>query len=112
MNWNRVRRNDQTRQAAKELRETERLEREVQRRAFPLLSAAEIVRRLAWIKASDKTERYARRHPGLNTVSRMTGYGRDYLYKLINGRIPTRNAQIKLSAALQEMDLPNLYQPD
>jgi hypothetical protein len=75
-----------------------------------MLSNEEIRRRLAWIKSTDKNERNARRFIGLNTISRLSGYGRDYLYKIANGqKIPTLNAQRKLTAALQEIDLPNLY---
>jgi hypothetical protein len=105
-----LRRKEQARQAAHNFERDERLQREVLLATLPMLSNEEIRRRLTWVKASDKRERNARRHVGLNTISRLTNYGRDYLYKIINGdRIPTLNAQRKLTAALREIELPNLY---
>jgi predicted DNA-binding transcriptional regulator AlpA len=109
-NFEKARRKDQARAAARELRETEWLQQEIKIASLKLLTVEEIRRRLAWIKAIDKNERNARRYIGLNTISVMTGYGRDYLYKIINGQsFPTPRARQKLSAVLQQIEMPNLY---
>ena len=108
-----LRRKEQARETIYNLERDERLQREAILATLPILSTEEIRRRLSAIKASDKRDRLAGRFIGLNTVSRMTGYARDYLYKIINGdSIPTLNAQRKLSIVLREMELPNLYSND
>src|SRR5215472_7091676 len=109
-NFEKARRQEQAKQAKRELAETDFGYNHIKVRSLPLLSIDEIRRRLAWIKAVDQAERNARRHVGINTISVLTGYGRDYLYKIINGQsFPTDRTRQKLSYVLQTVELPNLY---
>jgi hypothetical protein len=73
----------------------------------PLLSTDEIRSRLWAIRNSNRTERYARRLPGFNTIAKQTNLTTDYLYLLVYGqRVPSPKAQAKLSTVLQRIKLP------
>jgi hypothetical protein len=106
LNWNRTHRNELSREAAKDLREMERLQHEAKLAAVPMLSTDEIKRRLAAIKASDQLARLRGDIISMRSVANRAQLSLAFLYLIANGqRVPYPPAQRKLSAALQGVEM-------
>jgi len=72
----------------------------------PLLSNAEIRRRLRLIASTPISERNSKRSVGLNTVARRADLARWYIYQLCNDHTPSPKTAARLSAVLQSLDMP------
>jgi hypothetical protein len=106
LDWNRIQRNEQRREAAKDLREMERLQRQANLATVPLLSTDEIKRRLSAIKATDQLARIEGRAISMRSIAIKSQISLGFLYLVINGlRSPGPNSQRKLSAVLQNVKI-------
>jgi hypothetical protein len=70
----------------------------------PLMSADEIRHRIWAIRNSDRTERLAKREPGVSTIARRADCSARYLCMIALGQVkPAPKMQAKISKAIHEL---------